>query len=200
MERRKFLLAMTAMLATGTELLKAEPQANGRTLIVYYSRRGMNYVGGKIMDLKVGNTEVIAKKIQALTGSDIFQIETVKSYPADYTETTKVAQQEKDANARPVLKSKVSNMNDYNVIYLGYPIWWGTMPMAVYTFLTAYDFAGKTIIPFCTNEGSGLGSSVQDIRRLCPKAKVLGGLEIKGSAVNETASETKVRNWIKSSR
>jgi flavodoxin len=124
----------------------------------------------------------------------------VKSYPADYTETTKVAQQEKDANARPVLKSKVSNMNDYNVIYLGYPIWWGTMPMAVYTFLTAYDFAGKTIIPFCTNEGSGLGSSVQDIRRLCPKAKVLGGLEIKGSAVNETASETKVRNWIKSSR
>lgn len=200
MERRKFLLAMTAMLATGTELLKAEPQANGRTLIVYYSRRGMNYVGGKIMDLKVGNTEVIAKKIQALTGSDIFQIETVKSYPADYTETAKVAQQEKDANARPVLKSKVSNMNDYNVIYLGYPIWWGTMPMAVYTFLTAYDFAGKTIIPFCTNEGSGLGSSVQDIRRLCPKAKVLGGLEIKGSAVNEAASETKVRNWIKSSR
>jgi flavodoxin len=200
MERRKFLLAMTAMLATGTELLKAEPQANGRTLVVYYSRRGMNYVGGKIMNLKVGNTEVISKKIQALTGSDIFQIETVKSYPADYTETTKVAQQEKDANARPVLKSKVSNMNDYNVIYLGYPIWWGTMPMAVYTFLTAYDFAGKTIIPFCTNEGSGLGSSVQDIRRLCPKAKVLGGLEIKGSAVNETASETKVRNWIKSSR
>jgi flavodoxin len=200
MERRKFLLAMTAMLATGTELLKAEPQANGRTLVVYYSRRGMNYVGGKIMNLKVGNTEVISKKIQALTGSDIFQIETVKSYPADYTETTKVAQQEKDANARPVLKSKVSNMNDYNVIYLGYPIWWGTMPMAVYTFLTTYDFAGKTIIPFCTNEGSGLGSSVQDIRRLCPKAKVLGGLEIKGSAVNETASETKVRNWIKSSR
>ena len=200
MERRKFLLAMTAMLATGTELLKAEPQANGRTLVVYYSRRGMNYVGGKIMDLKVGNTEVIAKKIQALTGSDIFQIETVKSYPADYTETTKVAQQEKDTNARPVLKSKVSNMNDYNVIYLGYPIWWGTMPMAVYTFLTTYDFAGKTIIPFCTNEGSGLVSSVQDIRRLCPKAKVLGGLEIKGSAVNEAASETKVRNWIKSSR
>ena len=200
MERRKFLLAMTAMLATGTELLKAEPQANGRTLVVYYSRRGMNYVGGKIMDLKVGNTEVIAKKIQALTGSDIFQIETVKSYPADYTETTKVAQQEKDTNARPVLKSKVSNMNDYNVIYLGYPIWWGTMPMAVYTFLTTYDFAGKTIIPFCTNEGSGLGSSVQDIRRLCPKAIVLGGLEIKGSSVNEAASETKVQNWIKSSR
>ena len=200
MERRKFLLAMTAMLATGTELLKAEPQANGRTLVVYYSRRGMNYVGGKIMDLKVGNTEVIAKKIQALTGSDIFQIETVKSYPADYTETTKVAQQEKDTTARPVLKSKVSNMNDYNVIYLGYPIWWGTMPMAVYTFLTTYDFAGKTIIPFCTNEGSGLGSSVQDIRRLCPKAIVLGGLEIKGSSVNEAASETKVQNWIKSSR
>ncbi|MFA6875696.1 MAG: flavodoxin, partial [Parabacteroides sp.] len=89
---------------------------------------------------------------------------------------------------------------DYDVIYLGYPIWWGTMPMAVYTFLASYDFTGKTIIPFCTHEGSDLGSSVQDIKKVCPKARVLQGLAIKGSNVNDPESDKTVAAWIKKSK
>lgn len=166
-----------------------------KSLIAYFSRRGNNYVGGNIVDLKVGNTEVIAKKIQELTGSDMFEIRTVKVYPKDYTETTNVSKEELRRNARPELTEKVENMDSYEVIYLGYPNWWGTMPMAVFTFLEAYDFSGKTIIPYCTHEGSGIGSSESDIKKLCPSAKVLPGLAIRGSSVNRADKD--VENWIK---
>jgi flavodoxin len=119
--------------------------ANSKSLIAYFSRKGNNYVGGSIVNLPTGNTEVIAKKIQKLTGSDIFQIRTVKSYPVDYTETTNAAHKEQRENARPELTEIVDNMDSYDVIYIGYPNWHGTMPMAVFSFLEPYDFSGKTI-------------------------------------------------------
>jgi flavodoxin len=169
--------------------------ANSKSLIAYFSRKGNNYVAGSIVNLPIGNTEVIAKKIQELTGSDIFQIKTVKSYPEDYTETTNVAQEEKRKNARPELTEIIDDMDSYDVIYLGYPNWWGTMPMAVFTFLESYDFSGKTIIPFCTHEGSGMGSSERDIKKLCPNAKVLPGLAIRGSSVDRADKD--VANWLK---
>jgi len=168
---------------------------NSKSLIAYFSRRGNNYVGGNIVNLPVGNTEVIAQKIQALTGSDMFHIETVQSYPEDYTETTNVANEELRNNVRPELTKKVKDMNAYDVIYLGYPNWWGTMPMAVFTFLESYDFAGKAIIPFCTHEGSGMGSSDRDVRKLCPKAKVLSGLAIRGGGVGKADND--VTGWLK---
>jgi flavodoxin len=158
--------------------------ANSKSLIAYFSRKGNNYVGGSIINLPIGNTEVVAKKIQELTGSDTFQIKTVKSYPEDYTETTNVAKEELSRNSRPELTETVDDMDFYDVIYLGYPNWWGTMPMAVFTFLESYDFSGKTIMPYCTHEGSGLGRSVSDIKKLCPGSSVLDGLAIKGSSVN----------------
>lgn len=169
--------------------------ANPKSLSVYFSRKGNNYVSGSILNLPVGNTEVIAKKIQALTGSDLFQVETVKSYPVDYTETTKVSKDELRANARPELTGTVSDMDSYEVIYLGYPNWWGTMPMAVFTFLDSYDFTGKTIVPYCTHEGSGMGSSERDIKKLCPTAKVLPGLAIIGGTVSRADND--VVNWLK---
>ena len=150
-------------------------------LIAYYSRRGQNYVGGNIEDLPIGNTEVVAQKIEKLTDGDMFRIDTVKQYPADYTACTEVAQRELRENARPRLADQVDDMDRYDTVYLGYPNWWGTMPMAVHTFLESYDFAGKTIIPFCTHEGSGMGRSVADIRRICPSATVLEGMAIRGS-------------------
>ena len=153
------------------------------SLIAYYSRKGNNYMGGKIVNLPIGNTEVVATKIQKLTGGDLFQIETVKAYPADYIETTTVAMDEKKKNARPELTEKIDNMDSYNVIYLGYPNWWGTFPMAVFTFLESYDFSGKTIIPFCTHEGSGLSNSERDIKKLCPNANVKSGFAIRGGSV-----------------
>ncbi|MDR3560940.1 MAG: flavodoxin [Negativicutes bacterium] len=169
--------------------------ATATSLIAYFSRKGNNNVGGSIVNLPIGNTEVVAKKIEKLTGGDIFQIKTAKSYPEDYTETTNVAQVEKKKNARPELTETVNNMDSYEVIYLGYPNWWGTMPMAVFTFLEAYDFSGKTIIPYCTHEGSGMGSSESDIKKLCPEAKVLSGLAILGGSVAKADKD--VVNWLK---
>ena len=169
--------------------------ANSKSLIAYFSRKGNNYVNGSIVNLPIGNTEVIAKKIQKLTGSDFLQIKTVKSYPDDYTETTNVAQEEKRKNARPELVEKVNDMDSYDVIYIGYPNWWGTMPMAVFTFLEAYDFSGKNIAPYCTHEGSGMGSSERDIKKVCPHSKVLPGLAITGGSVDR--SDKDVENWLK---
>ncbi len=169
--------------------------ANSKSLIAYFSRKGNNYVGGSIVNLLIGNTEVIAKKMQKLTASDVFQIRTVRSYPEDYTETTNAAHEEQKKNARPELAEKVNNMDSYDVIYIGYPNWYGTMPMAVFTFLESYDFSGKTIVPFCTHEGSGLGSSERDIKRLCPTAKVLPGLAIQGGSVERADKD--VTNWLK---
>jgi flavodoxin len=136
----------------------------------------------------------VAKKIQELTGSDLFRIETVEIYPKDYTETTRVAKDELNGNARPELTGTVDDMAAYDVIYLGYPNWWGTMPMAVYTFLESYDFSGKTLIPFCTHEGSGLGHSERDIKKLCPKAKVLPGLAIRGGSVK--SADDMIKSWL----
>jgi len=167
---------------------------NSKSLIAYYSRKGQNYVGGSIVNLPVGNTEVVATKIQAMTGGDLFEIDTVEAYPKDYTETTNVARNEKRENARPELTAIVDNMDSFDVIYLGYPNWWGTFPMAVFTFLESYDFSGKTIIPFCTHEGSGLGNSERDIKKLCPKANVKTGLGIRGGSVKN--ADNMLKSWI----
>jgi flavodoxin len=128
-----------------------------RILVAYFSRGGNNYVNGTIVNLPIGNTEVLAKMIQETTKGDIFRINTVNPYPLDYKETTDVAGKELREQARPKLSNRVENIDLYNIVLLGYPNWWGTIPMAVATFLSEYDFSGKTIAPFCTNEGSGLG-------------------------------------------
>lgn len=165
-----------------------------KCLIAYFSRDGNNYVSGKIVNLPVGNTKVVADMIREIIGGDLFRIDTVKSYPGDYTATTNVAKKELNNNVRPEISSRVENMASYNVIFLGYPNWWGTMPMPVFTFLEDYDFSGKTIIPFCTHEGSGLGRSEKDIAKLCPKATLLKGLAIHGSRVSTAKKD--VADWL----
>ena len=162
--------------------------------IAYFSRPGNNYAGGSIVNLSVGNTEVVAKMIRDMTGGDLFHIKPVNEYPKDYTETTDVAKEELRTSARPKLVGHLESMASYDVIFLGYPNWWGTMPMPVFTFLEEYDLAGKTIIPFCTHEGSGLGRSVADIRKTCPKSNVLAGLAIRGGDVNNAQDE--IFGWI----
>jgi len=166
-----------------------------KCLIAYFSRPGNNYVNGQIVDLPVGNTEVIAKMIRELTGGDLFPIETVKKYPKDYAETTDVAKEELRTSARPKIVSHGETMASYNVVFLGYPNWWGTMPMPVFTFLEAYDLSGKTIAPFCTHEGSGLGHSIADIRKTCPQSTVLEGLAIRGGDVKNAYD--KIAGWLK---
>ena len=166
-----------------------------KILVAYFSRKGNNIVSGRIVNLTVGNTEVAAEMIKELTRSNMFRIEALHTYPEDYTETTEVAQQELRADARPKLKGHVEDMDSYELVFLGYPIWWGTMPMPVCTFLEEYDFSGKTIAPFCTHEGSGLGHSEKDIAQLCPNATVLQGLEIRGGNVKNAQNE--VSRWLR---
>ena len=136
-----------------------------KKLIAFYSRADDNYVNGLIKTLEVGNTEVAAGIIKELTGADLFKLEQLKPYARDYNECIAQAQADQRQNARPDLKSFPEMLDEYDVIYLGYPNYWSTMPMAVFTFLEHFDFSGKTIKPFCTHEGSGLGSSLSDIKK-----------------------------------
>ncbi len=165
-----------------------------RCLIAYFSREGNNYVAGKIVDLPVGNTKIAAEMIHGIVGGELFRIESISPYPADYNEATDVAGNELRANARPKLSADLDSISSYDVIFLGYPNWWGTMPMPVFTFLEGYDFSDKVLLPFCTHEGSGLGRSEKDIAKLCPKSKLQKGLAIRGSRVNDAGKD--IAAWL----
>lgn len=142
----------------------AAPAADGgkKILVAYFSHNG--------------NTEKVAQLIQSKTGADIFKIETATPYPSVYRETTELAKQEKADNARPALKNKVENMAQYDVVFVGYPIWWYTAPMAVATFADSYDFSGKTVITFCTSGGSPISESTPDINKWFKGANVIEGI------------------------
>ena len=165
-----------------------------KILIAYYSRKGENYFGGTIKSVAKGNTEIVAEFIQKKIGGDLFEIDTVKNYPADYTECTNVAKDELRNKARPELKNYLDDISAYDTIFLGYPCWWSIPPMAVFTFLEHYDFSGKKIIAFTTHEGSGFGSSIGSIKKACPTANVTKGLAIYGSSAAN--SEKEVARWI----
>lgn len=163
-------------------------------LVAYFSRAGENYVNGSMQQLPQGNTEVVAQMVAEETGGDLFQIETANPYAADYKECVKQAVAELREHARPALKALPESIDGYDTIILGYPNWCGTMPMAVYTFLESFDFSGKTIMPFCTNEGSGLANTEQDIARICPSATVRAGLSIHGAEAAQAHPE--VQSWL----
>jgi flavodoxin len=141
-----------------------------------------------------GNTRAIAEMIHKNAGGNIFEIVSVDPYPADYDAVVEQAKKELDTDFRPTLKTKVTDMDSYTTVFIGYPNWWGTMPMPVYTFLEEYNLSGKTLVPFCTHEGSGLGHSVADIRKMCPHSTVLDGLAIRGGEVKNAQDE--VSGWL----
>ena len=168
-----------------------------KILVAYFSRKGNNYVSGKVVNLPEGNTAVVARKIQKFTNADLFEIKTVDPYPDGYDETTVVAQQEQNTNARPKIVEPLPDVSQYDTIILGYPNWWGTMPMAVMTFLESCDLAGKKVTSFCTHEGSGMGSSERDLKKLCKGAEFFKGLPVHGSSVN--VSDLNIERWLKDS-
>ena len=163
-------------------------------IIVYFSRKDENSVSGAIKNLTVVNTEVAADILHDLTGADLFKMEPIQEYSKDYNECIAQAQADQRRDARPELKVYPESLDGYDTVYLGFPNYWGTMPMAVFTFLEHFDFTGKVIFPFCTHEGSGMGRSEADIRRLCPGATVAKGLAIHGGSVKE--AEPDIRRWI----
>lgn len=166
-----------------------------KTLIAYYSRKGENYWNGSIKNLSKGNTEIVAEMISDITGGKLFEVDTVKSYAKNYYECIDEAKIELINNARPEIKEYLSDIREYDTIFVGYPNWWGTMPMAMFTFLENYDLSDKRIIPFCTNEGSGMGSSERDLNKICKGADVEKGLSIHGSEAAQ--SRAKVEAWVR---
>ena len=165
-----------------------------KTLIAFFSRADENYFGGAMRYVKVGNTEIVANIIKDLTGADTFKIEMKDSYSPVYMTCIDEAKEDLRTGARPELVSMPESIDEYDTMVLAYPNYWGTMPMAVFTFLEHFDFSGKTILPLCTNEGSGMGSSERDIRRTCPGAEVKKGLAIIGSAAAN--SKSSVERWL----
>lgn len=163
-------------------------------LIAFYSRAGENYFGGQYRSVAVGNTEKVAHMIAEATGAELFKIEQKVPYAADYQTCIQQAKADQRAKARPELEALPDSLDGYDEIYLGYPNYWGDLPMAVYTFLEAFDWTGKTIHPFCTHEGSGLSGTERKIARTCKGARVTDGLAICGSDVD--GSREIVRTWL----
>lgn len=171
-------------------------KTDGKKLVVFFSHTGENYNVGY---LEKGNTHVIADMIAEATGADMFEIKPVKEYPKVYDECIVVAKREKQANARPEIKDDIA-IEDYDVIFLGYPNWWGEVPMCVYTFIEGHDWKGKTVIPFITHEGSGMGGTDRKIASACKGADVAvgKGLAIQGKVAQENRGQSQktVKNWL----
>lgn len=176
-------------------LVKEKHMNTKKILVAFFSRAGENYAVGHI---EQGNTHIVAEMIASATGGTLFRIEPATPYPDDYRACTEVAQREKRSKARPTLVGDIA-AEEFDVIFLGYPNWWGDLPMCVYTFLEQHDWQGKVVIPFCTHEGSGLSDTENRLRAACRGASVLNGLAVRGSvAQNEREKARKqVLEWLK---
>ena len=154
-----------------------------KELILYYSRAAENYFGGNLKYIDKGNTEVVAEKLNALNGSTLFKVEPVTPYDDDYNTCINQAQKDLQENARPMVKAIPENVEQYDLITIMYPNYWGTMPMHLFTVLEEMNFEGKNVRAICTHEGSGLGKSERDLKALCTGAIMKKGLAIYGSSV-----------------
>jgi len=179
MKTKIILIAILILLLPGIQL---NAQTTGKKILVAYFSHS-------------GNTRAVAYDICKKVDGEFFEIKTMIQYPADYNTVVKQAKQEQKSDYRPELKSKLKDIRQYDVIFIGFPNWWGTYPQAVKVFLSQYDFSGKTIIPFCTHEGSELGRSVADLKKLCPKSHIREGLAIRGSAAHN--SDQRIKEWLK---
>lgn len=166
---------------------------NKNVLVVFFSHIGETFFPDGNRYIEKGNTHIAAEMVAEICGADLFEIKAAEPYSRVFRECAIRAKKEVDANARPILSGDF-DISAYNIVFLGYPNWCGTMPMPVWTFLENHNFSGKTICPFCTNEGSGLGNSVSDIRNLVKNADIKDGLSIKGSQVKE--AKTAIAKWL----
>ena len=196
-----FSLMLAACGAQGAQNEKSSAKSEGTTkkskiVVAYFSRADENYGVGVITE---GNTSILAKMIAEKTGADLFEIKPAKAYPKEYKPATEIAKTEKEEKARPEIVGTLPDMEKYDVVFLGYPIWWSDLPMAVYTFLEKENFKGKTIIPFCTHEGSGIGNTEQFIKDTT-KANMKQGFEMRGATAQNSRDEakTEIENWLKS--
>ena len=189
------LLAMLPITSCAqTNQRKEQRMENKKTLVAFFSRAGENYAVGHI---EKGNTHIIAEMIAAETGGELFHIRPVTPYPDDYMECTEVAKRELNAHARPAIQGDAA-VEDYDIIFIGYPNWWGDMPMPIYTFIEKHNWQGKTVIPFCTHEGSGLSATESKLKSACKGSTVLKGLAVRGATAQNKQEQARqsVKNWL----
>ncbi len=165
-----------------------------KTLIAFFSRAGENYFGGAMRSVKVGNTEIVCNFMKEMIDADVFKIEMKKPYSPVYMTCIEEAKKDLREKARPELVSYPDSIDGYDTVVLAYPNYWGTIPMAVATFLERYDFTGKTILPLCTNEGSGMGGSERTVKQCAPGAIVKKGLPVTGSSAANAGAA--VKRWL----
>lgn len=187
-----------------TAVSDAETQANdilnknntdSKILVVYFSRTGENYNVGNV---EVGNTAMVASYIKDYLKADSFEIIPVNKYPDKYQECLDQATKEKNENARPEIQNKITNFDQYDTIFVGYPIWWGNLPMIMHTFFESYDFNGKKVIPFNTHEGSGDAGTYSTVQKDLPKANVTtDGLALDGKTARSDDGKQKTIDWLK---
>ena len=166
-----------------------------KTLIAFFSRADENYFGGAMRYIQVGNTEIVCNLMKDMIEADLFKIEMKHPYSPVYMTCIDEAKRDLREKARPELTHYLDSIDDYDTVILAYPNYWGTIPMAVASFLERYDFTGKTILPLCTNEGSGMGGSEKTIRQCAPGADVKKGLPITGSYA--ARAEPELKRWLK---
>lgn len=173
----------------------ASARSDQRVLVVYFSRADENT--GGVGYIEKGNTKILAEMIAERMHGDLFEIKTVKPYPKEYRPATEAAKQEKEENARPEIVGELPDLSKYDVVFLGYPIWWSDMPMPVYTFLDRENFTGKIILPFCTHEGSGLSDTQRSIADVT-KADVREGFALQGHIAQKSPEEarTALYEWM----
>lgn len=197
MNRRSLLSLVAASLTAGSlsRIATAAPAA-GRNLVIFYSRADENYDVGYV---KTGNTAIMARIVADTVGADIFEVRPVNAYPAAYTPCTEQAKAEQRRNARPAfVDENVPDIASYDNIYIGFPVWWGDLPMTLYTFLEKYSIAGKNVIPFCTHEGSGFSRTLSGLRRVGKNIKLQEGLDMTGSRCQNDADGVRreVKAWL----
>ena len=208
--KKIILLLILSLIVVGlgisevTAVSDAETQANdilnknntdSKILVVYFSRIGENYNVGNV---EVGNTAMVASYIKDYLKADSFEIIPVNKYPDKYQECLDQATKEKNENARPEIQNKITNFDQYDTIFVGYPIWWGDLPMIMHTFFESYDFNGKKVIPFNTHEGSGDAGTYSTVQKDLPKANVTtDGLALDGKTARSDDGKQKTIDWLK---
>ena len=186
------LLMSVSCSGNGATKEKEVMEKKAKVLIVFFSHAGENYAVGNI---KVGNTKLVADEIQKVTGGNEFEIVADKNYDLPYNELINVAKEETEKGEKPSFKGEIKDIDDYDTVFIGGPIWWGTYPRVMFTFFDKYDLNGKTIILFSTHEGSGLGSVVEDLKTLYPNATFKEAFSIYGTETRKDLS--KVDKWLK---
>lgn len=163
-----------------------------KSLVIYFSHTGENYMRNGIENIDKGNTEIVAEYIKDIVNADLFKVEPMSEYPYSYKECCDVAKKEMENNILPDIKSSV-DISDYDVIYIGGPVWWGHYPCPMHTLLSKLDFSNKIVKPFTTHEGSGLGSVLEDINKYCSGATIKNGLAIRGCDAEN--SKNMIESW-----